>query len=125
MTDLMKVIQDADIAALALEGARDLMEKSKAQWERTKEEFEVARQELDMIYVQADELGLPKAKIKKIIEERTSSLISMGFISSEEKKPKSPRANKSSKKASEKTEDDVTHASEPPEEKREGLSVAM
>ncbi|MBL7543912.1 MAG: hypothetical protein JNL11_08850 [Bdellovibrionaceae bacterium] len=81
MTDLMKLIHEADTAAIELEHARTYLETLKRQLDTAKESYDKARNELDLIVGRADELGVPRAKVKKLIEERAQALVASGLIS--------------------------------------------
>lgn len=96
MSDLMKFIQEADIAALEMETARTAVENSKLALEKAKENFEGARKFFDEVLLKADELGIPRPKVRKLIEERTLGLVSSGLIEADAKPavakaPKAPR----------------------------------
>lgn len=80
MSDLMKIIQDADQAAVELEMARMRVETAKQYLETAKGAQEQARIILDEVFARAEELGTPKAKIKKLVEERAQSLVASGLI---------------------------------------------
>lgn len=114
MSDLMKLIQDADMAAVDLEKARTQVEVAKQNLESAKDSHDQARSFLDEILAQADEIGVPRAKIKKLIEERTQALMASGLIptaiESRPPIPKTPRAPKKSKMAV--AENEMEHAVE-------------
>lgn len=80
MSDLMKLIQEADIASIDFEKARAHVEAAKLALETAKEQQDQARNALDEIVNRADEYGVPRAKVKKLIEERTQSLMASGLI---------------------------------------------
>jgi hypothetical protein len=80
MSDLMKLIQDADVASVEYEKARAQVEAAKLSLETAKEQQEQARAVLDDIVNRADEFGVPRAKVKKLIEERTQTLMASGLI---------------------------------------------
>lgn len=103
MSDLMKLIQDADIAAVNLEAARVQMEISKLQLETAKESHEQARRSLDDVIARSEDMGVPRSKLRKLIEERAQVLVASGLIPTMEARPpipKAPRAPKKSKAAS-------------------------
>lgn len=80
MSDLMKLIQEADVASIEFEKARAQVEAAKLSLETAKDQQEQARVALDEIVNRADEFGVPRAKVKKLIEERTQSLMASGLI---------------------------------------------
>lgn len=80
MSDLMKLIQEADVASVEFEKARAQVEAAKLSLETAKEQQDQARTALDEIVNRADELGVPRAKVRKLIEERTQSLMASGLI---------------------------------------------
>lgn len=80
MSELMKLIQEADSAAVEFEKARAQVEAAKLCLETAKDLQDQARTALDEIVNRADELGVPRAKVRKLIEERTQSLMASGLI---------------------------------------------
>lgn len=80
MSDLMKLIQEADVASIEFEKARAQVEAAKLSLETAKEQQDQARAALDEIVNRADEYGVPRAKVKKLIEERTQSLMASGLM---------------------------------------------
>lgn len=100
MSDLIKLIQEADAAAIEFEKARTFVEIAKQNLESAKEAHEHARSFLDEIVSRADDLGVPRAKIKKLIEERTQALIASGlFPTSNEVRASTSKPPRASKKA--------------------------
>jgi hypothetical protein len=103
MSELMKLIQEADSAAVEFEKARIQVEAAKQNLELAKEAHEQARHFLDEVMSRADDIGVPRAKIKKLIEERTQSLVASGLIPMGAElrsiTPKAPRAPKKPKAA--------------------------
>lgn len=110
MSDLMKLIQEADVAAVEFEKARAQVEGAKLALENAKEQHDQARNTLDEIVSRADEYGVPRAKIKKLIEERTQALMASGLIPTTESRasaaPKPPKAPKKAKPVVESSEKD-------------------
>lgn len=103
MSDLMKLIQDADSAAIEFEHARAHVENLKNQLDAAKTAQDEARTSLDAIVNRADDLGIPKAKVKKLIEERAHALMTSGLISADGESKKSsvksaPKTQKTPKK---------------------------
>lgn len=80
MSDLMKLIHDADQAAVELETARIQVETAKQFLETAKAAQEQARGLLDEVCARAEELGTPRSKIKKLVEERAQALVASGLI---------------------------------------------
>ena len=108
MTELMKLIQDADLASVEVERAREVVENAKASLEAAKEGFELAKTQFDQTLMRADEMGVPRAKLKKLAEERTTVLISAGLISANQEArhpiPRSPKPAKKKAKSEIETE---------------------
>lgn len=99
MSDLLQLIQEADVNAIAMEQARDGVEAAKQALEAAKERFELARSTFDQSIAKADDIGIPRAKLKKLIEERTSAFLGSGLIDTTERAPKvaKPKASKKTK----------------------------
>jgi multidrug resistance efflux pump len=112
MTELMKLIQDADLASVDVERAREAVESAKASLEAAKENFEQAKTQFDQTLMRADEMGVPRAKLKKLAEERTTVLVSSGLISTASQEARHP-IPKSVKPAKKKTK---SEAEVPPSE---------
>jgi len=112
MSEVMKLIQEADCAAIEMERARFAVEIAKATLETAKDGFEKARSFFDQTLIRADELGIPRAKIKKLIEDRTSALVASGLMASTDEKPRPPRPARVAKKTA--TADSESHESDQP-----------
>ena len=82
MSDLVQLIQEADISMLNLENARGAVEAAKAQFESAKEDFELAKTSFDETIAKADEINVPRAKLKKLVEERSAALMASGLYNS-------------------------------------------
>ena len=82
-------LAQADSATLALELARSQLDAAKAA-------FEAAKQAHEELLGQGENHGLPKAKLRKITEERVSALIESGLVPVrvESAKPEPKRAKK-------------------------------
>jgi multidrug resistance efflux pump len=93
MTDLVQLIQDADFAHIEMENARSAVEAAKAQLEAAKENFESSKFAFDQVIARADEVGVPRAKLRKLVEERAAVLAASGLIST----PVNPSANRTPK----------------------------
>lgn len=72
MTNLITFLAEADEAALRLERARRELEAAKAN-------LEAAKQSHDAIIARADDMGMTRAKLKRLTEERLASLIDTGL----------------------------------------------
>lgn len=100
--DLMQVLQDADAASFEVEKRREEMESAKVLWEIAKERFETAKTEFDQALSRADEVGIPRGKLRKLVEERTGSLLASGLMptstESRSTMPKVPKAKKAKAK---------------------------
>ena len=99
MTDLVQLIQDADFANIEMERARSQVEAAKAALEAAKDVFESSKFAFDQVIARADELNIPRAKLRKLVEERAAVLMASGLISqpvnaSTPRPPKSPKVTK-------------------------------
>lgn len=93
MTDLIKILQEADSLSLAVEQSRQNFEMAKAALEKAKLQLEDAQTQLNTLLSRSEELGLPKSRLKKLIEERTQALLASGLWNENEAvTPKAPRA---------------------------------
>lgn len=75
------------------------MEKAKRGLEAAKANFENAKRNYDDLLTKADEVGVPKAKLKKLLEDRIAMLFESGIMDflenpSETKVAKKPRKPK-------------------------------
>jgi hypothetical protein len=98
MSDLLQLIQEADIHAIEMETAREGVEAAKLALEAAKERFDQTRSQFDLTVAKADEIGVPRAKFKKMIEERTSAFFGSGLVEVTERAPKAPKAPRAVKK---------------------------
>lgn len=80
MNDTLKTIHDIDLTFLAVEKARLAVEAAKNSLELAKQEAEAARQRFEESLVKAEELGLPRAKLRKVAEERVGVLLMSGLL---------------------------------------------
>jgi hypothetical protein len=92
MSELLKLIQEADVASLEMERAKAAVEASKMALENAKETLETARKAFDEVLTKADDLGVPRQKVRKLIEERTYGLVTSGLMI-EDAPQSSQRAN--------------------------------
>ena len=106
MSNLIELIQEADVAMLEWENCKSQMDEAKAQLEIAKERLETAKQKFETVISQADSLGVPRNKLRKIIEERAMALVSSGLLSTPANagskpatasKPKATKSKKTSK----------------------------
>lgn len=72
MTNFLSVLGEADEASLRLERARRELEIAK-------QNLDSAKQAYDTVIAKADEMGLPRAKLKRLTEERLAALIDTGL----------------------------------------------
>lgn len=85
-------LAEADAATLQFEKAKRALETAKA-------DLELARKTYDEVLARADEMGIAKAKLKKLTEERVQALLDSGlfemrdltFAGPKEPKVKKPR----------------------------------
>lgn len=104
MFTLIKLLQEADGVAIENERARFQIEVAKQALDDAKTSYEKAKADLDAIISKSDELGIPRPKVKKLIEERTQALMLSGLVNPDDTKslmpkvPKTPKMNKKDKK---------------------------
>ncbi len=115
MSDFFKLLQEADLASLDMERAKIAVEVAKDSWEKAKEEYEDARKAFEKVLFKADEMAIPRQRIRKLIDDRTQALVASGLIESEaraslartsakaSKKPKTTNAVKKTESGNEKT----------------------
>ncbi len=109
MSDFFKLLQEADIASLNMEKAKIAVDATKDAWERAKEEFEDSKKIFEKVLFKADEMAIPRQRIRKLIEDRTQALVASGLIEADASnsnarssaKPKKPKAPKKSEQISE------------------------
>lgn len=70
----LEFLARADSATLKLELAKQAIESAKS-------EFEACKKAYDEVMAQAEEHGIPKAKLKKLTEERIQALFDSGMVS--------------------------------------------
>ena len=98
MSDLLNLIQEADIHAIEMEQAREAVEAAKQALEAAKERFDQSKATFEQTVARADDVGVPRAKVKKLIEERTTAVLGSGLIDSIEKTPRAPKATRAPRK---------------------------
>jgi hypothetical protein len=109
MNDTLKTIHDVDAAFLAVEKARLAIEAAKAALETAKQDADAARLRFEDSLSKAEEAGLPRAKLRKVAEERVNALLNSGLLKEdsvilEKPAPKAARAPRRAKLA----EPDIT-----------------
>lgn len=102
MNDLLKVLQSGDLAGLEMEKARAAVDAARLALDEARTKFEFAKQAFEDVMEAAEESGLPRAKFKKLIEERTAGLWTSGLVtpdagslSTSAKSARAPRKKKS------------------------------
>lgn len=83
MNDSLNTIHDVDVAYLATEKARLAIEAAKVSLELAKQDAEAARLRLEESLARAEELGFPRAKLRKVAEERANALLTSGLLKDE------------------------------------------
>ena len=108
MSELLDLIQEADRVAFDLETARANIEVAKQNLELAKETFENTKRSYEEMLSKADDLGVPRPKIRKLMEERTLALVSSGLVFADSpatSQPKSAKVAKASKPSKKKAAD--------------------
>lgn len=80
MSAIMSLVSEADAMALALEQCKGKIELAKLNLEAAKQEMERIKEAYEEILGRAEELGVAKSKIKKIVEERVQEMNSLGLV---------------------------------------------
>lgn len=102
--DLIKLLQEGDATGLEMQKALEALEHAKKSVEQAKERYDLTKNYFEQAIAKADEAGIPRAKFKKLIEERVAGLWNSGLINqSEEKLAKPVRASRPSKKSKDET----------------------
>jgi hypothetical protein len=84
----LSFLAQADTVTLKLELAKNSFDAAKASLEAAKEEY-------DALLAQADTHGIPRAKLKKLTEDRVAALFEAGLLNARvESKPSEPRKKK-------------------------------
>jgi hypothetical protein len=83
MSDFFKLLQEADVASLKMERAKITIDAAKDTWEKAKEEYEDAKKNFEKVLFKADEMAIPRQRIRKLIEDRTQALVASGLIEAE------------------------------------------
>lgn len=99
MSELMKLLQAADVAAIEYEKARVQVETAKQNLETAKAFFEEIKTSFDEVIARADEHGIARVKMRKLVEERTQLIIASGLIANTESRPAAPKPPRPPKKS--------------------------
>ncbi len=97
--EILKLLQEGDSIGLEMEKAREALEAAKLALEQAKEQFEEVKGQLEQIVTKAEEAGIPRAKFKKLVEERVAAMWASGLIQSNDQRPKIAKAPRISRKA--------------------------
>jgi hypothetical protein len=100
MTELVQLIQEADLALVTMEQSRQAVDTAKAAFDFAKVQADEAKAAFDQVVAKADEFGVPRVKLRKLAEERGAALLASGLISipvNQMRAAKSVRANKRTK----------------------------
>ena len=122
----------ADEAALQVEQAKMALEKAKSELDHSKNYYEE-------IFSQCEENGIPKAKLKKLLEERLQTLIESGLVSlsatgnskpaaekaSASEKSSSPQKSEKSKKQKKETSSESLLELNPSQSEKPGSSASL
>lgn len=81
MSELIQLIQEADLALLNVEQSRLAIEAAKVALELAKNDHDRAKGQFEEVLARADEVGVSRAKLRKIIEERALVLSASGLLS--------------------------------------------
>lgn len=97
MSDFIKLLQEADLASLELERAKATVEVSKEAWEQAKEEYEDSRKALEKILFKADDMAIPRQRIRKLIDDRAQALMASGLMIAEASKKTTVKSSRAAK----------------------------
>lgn len=81
MSQLIELIQEADLALLEIEQGRVAMDAAKVAFEMAKSDHERAKRTFEEVIARADEVGVSRVKLRKIVEERAAVLSASGLMS--------------------------------------------
>src|SRR3546814_9672369 len=88
---MMALVAEADAAALAVEEAKSELEIARQAADAAKQVLDSTKGAYDDVLSQADDAGVPKAKLRKLVDERLRALIDVGLVemaASTKEKPK-------------------------------------
>lgn len=128
MSDFLQLVQDADWALLKVEQAKTAVELARINWEAAKSDLDAAKTEFDSVIARAEEVGVQRSKLRKIVEERVAVLSASGLLTAPVNKTANVKNTKVEKKstkgkASKASADNSSVANEnhTPSEQGEGL----
>ena len=107
--ELMQLIQEADMALIAMEQSRQTVELAKAALESAKTDADEAKARFDDVISRADEFGVPRMKVRKLAEERAAALMASGLISEPVNRPRPAKAPRASKRPKSEADFDSSH----------------
>lgn len=111
--ELIKLLQEGDATGLEMQKAEEALDLAKHAVEQAKERFELTKSFFEQVVARAEEAGLPRAKFKKLVEERVAGLWNSGLISQVEERTVRPlRVARSSKKTKESSKADLGDSAE-------------
>lgn len=88
--DLIKLLQEGDATGLEMQKALDALEHAKKAVEQAKERFDLTKNYFEQVIAKADEAGIPRAKFKKLVEERVAVLWNSGLLDQADEKAAKP-----------------------------------
>jgi hypothetical protein len=97
--DIFKLLQEGDATGLEMQKALEALDLAKSSVEQAKERYELTKNYFEQVIARADEAGIPRAKFKKLVEERIAGLWNSGLIEiGTEKQPKAAKPARPAKK---------------------------
>ena len=88
--ELIKLLQEGDATGLEMQKALEALEHAKKSVEQAKERYDLTKNFFEQVIARAEEAGVPRAKFKKLVEERVAGLWNSGLISQSEEKSAKP-----------------------------------
>jgi hypothetical protein len=108
LMELIKLLQEGDATGLEMQKAQEALELAKHAVEQAKERLELSKGFFDQVLSRAEEAGIPRAKFKKLVEERVAGLWNSGLIAQAEAGPlKTVKAARPAKKVKESASGDA------------------
>src|SRR3546814_10245587 len=77
--NMMALVAEADAAALAVEAAKSELEIARQAADAAKQVLDSTKGAYDDVLSKADDAGVPKAKLRKLVDERLRALIDAGL----------------------------------------------
>jgi hypothetical protein len=100
--ELIKLLQEGDATGLEMQKALEALEHAKKTVEQAKERFDLTKNYFEQVIARADEAGIPRAKFRKLVEERVAGLWNSGLMNqSDDKAAKPAKASRPPKKVRE------------------------